>query len=215
MSAFAAPIGSVSDDWSPTCSLLPAKLAHVNSTASAIATFDEARSAPRTHLFVAASLHSDAGSAPVNIRNMSQTGALIDSPVIPEVGATVVLKRGSLQIAGRVAWKAGQKGGVAFCSTTCVADWMSRKAGSGQERVDRIVSDFKAGRPTDDLAAGADAAIGNSFVTELQALRTELTQLGNSLISDVILIATHPEIQTIDISLQRIDRMIGQLGKKA
>ena len=210
-----AAISSVSDHWSPKSSLLPANIPDVNSTASSIATVDEARSAPRTHLFVAASLLSDAGSAPVNIRNMSQTGALIDSPVIPEVGSAVVLKRGSLQIAGRVAWKAEQKGGVAFCSATCVSDWMSRKAGSGQERVDRIVSDFKAGGPACGLAAGADATNGNSFVTELQALRTELTQLGNSLIGDVILIATHPEIQTIDISLQRIDRMIGQLGKRA
>ena len=37
--------------------------------------------------------------------------------------------------------------------------------------------------------------------------------LGNALSADVILVATHPEIQSLDISLQRIERIIGALGR--
>jgi hypothetical protein len=184
--------------------------------ASVIATFDEARNAPRTHLFVSASLGWEGSCVPVNVRNMSQSGALIESPVIPDVGTAVLLRRGSLEIAGRIAWKADRKGGVSFGSAIYVTDWMSKKPASGQERVDRIVSEFKAGKAVGTHPANSAATPnGNSLASELQALRAELSELGDSLIGDMILIATHPEIQTLDISLQRIDRMLGQLGKAA
>jgi hypothetical protein len=163
-------------------------------------------------VFVAATLYSDAGPVPVHIRNMSPTGALFESSACPETGAAVILKRGGLQIAGRIAWKTERKGGVAFSSSICVADWMSRQVGAGQERVDQIVSEFKADRPLEQIAADRNVTSGDhSIAEELRALRAELGQLGNSLISDVILVATHPEIQTIDISLQRVDRIIAQL----
>jgi hypothetical protein len=189
----------------------------VSSTASATIPVDEARRQLRTHLFVAAMLWSDSGGAPVNVRNMSPTGALIESSTLPEPGAAVVLRRGSLEIAGRIAWKAGNKAGIAFGSTIYVADWMSRKPGGGaQERVDGIVSAFKTGVPIPAPAAGSSIiAGGDSLTAELMALRTELAELGNSLIGDVVLVATHPEIQVLDIAVQRIDRMIGRLGTQA
>ncbi|WP_294123070.1 hypothetical protein [Sphingomonas sp.] len=188
----------------------------MNNAASVIATVEDARIAPRTHLFVSATLGWDGEAVSVNVRNMSQTGALIESPVIPDVGTAVLLRRGSLEIGGRIAWKADRKGGVAFCSYVHVADWMPRKPAAGQERVDRIVSDFKAGKLAGGLVAGTAATPnGNSLAMELQALRAELRELGNSLIGDVILVATHPEIQTLDISLQRIDRMLGRLGNSS
>lgn len=184
----------------------------MNNTASVIAPIDEARQEPRTHLFVSATLYWEASSAPINMRNMSPTGALIESPVIPEPDAAVVLRRGSLEVPGRIAWKAGRKAGIAFRHAIHVADWMSRTPRVGQQRVDAIVSDFKAGRQTEGLAANTAAGV-NSMAAELESLRKELRELEESLIGDAILVATHPEIQTLDISLQRIDQMIGQLGK--
>jgi hypothetical protein len=188
----------------------------VSSTASAITPIDEARRDLRTHLFVAASLRSDGSSAPVNVRNISRNGALIESSALPGPGAAVVLRRGSLEIDGRIAWKAGRKAGIAFGSTIHIADWMSRKlGGGGQDRIDQIISEFKAGIAMPASAAGPSAIPGNNpVVAELMALRTELAELGNSLIGDVVLVATHPEIQALDIAIQRIDRMIGQLGNQ-
>jgi hypothetical protein len=43
-------------------------------------------------------------------------------------------------------------------------------------------------------------------------LKADLTQLGNSLAADMIIVATHAEIQLIDISLQRIDRIKEKLA---
>ena len=49
--------------------------------------------------------------------------------------------------------------------------------------------------------------------TEVKLLRSDLINLGNVLAADVILVATHPEIQSLDISLQRIERIMGALGR--
>jgi hypothetical protein len=186
----------------------------VSGTASAITPIEDGRSELRTHIFVGATLWSDDGSVPVSIRNMSPTGALLDSPVLPQPGTTVVLKRGSLEIAGRIAWQAGRRGGVAFFAIVCVDDWISRKAADSQARVDRIVSEYRAGSPSPMVAADAEPSPGNMLTADLLALRAELAQLGMSLIGDVVLVANHPEIQALDIAVQRIDRMIGQLDAK-
>ena len=171
---------------------------------------DDGRSQPRTHLFVAATLHSDVESVVVHIRNMSPSGALIESSAIPEPGIRVILKRGSLHCVGKVAWKVGCKGGIAFETTTFVADWMSRHPSKQQQRADEIVSNFKM-----DGRSGTCSAVDSkttsrvgSIEAELMMLHSDLAELEASLVSDAILVATHPEIQTLDISLQRIDRLV-------
>lgn len=48
----------------------------------------------------------------------------------------------------------------------------------------------------------------NSALVELTALRSDLVNLGDALVQDIILVATHPEIQLLDIAVQRIDRLL-------
>lgn len=187
----------------------PDHVSDVSSEASALSTLDDGRRHPRSHLFVAAALYTDRGSAPVRIRNMSQYGALIEAPAVPEPGTAVVLKRGSLEVAGEIAWKAGQKAGIALATSVNVADWMSRKAGAHQERVDEIVSNLKSGKPSDPVADVAGKS--SDALAELEALRADLARLAAGLAADAILVATHPEIQMVDIALQRVDRITGQL----
>ena len=182
----------------------------VNCTAPAISALDEGRRHPRRHLFVAATLYSDMGAAPVRIRNMSQSGGLIEAPAIPDPGVAILLKRGSLEVAGQIAWRVDRKAGIIFSSAVNVSDWMSRQV-RHQERVDEIVSSLKSGGQPDVTVDAENAFRVTSIVAELAALRSDLVQLGNGLASDSILVATHPEIQFIDISIQRVDRIAGQL----
>jgi hypothetical protein len=190
----------------------PCQFERVNSAASTIATLDEGRRQPRTHLFVAATLYCGGGAAPVRIRNMSPSGVLVEGPALPEPLTPVTLKRGSLKISGEVAWKAGQKAGIAFSTTVDVGAWMSRQPSSDQARIDAIVSDFKTGSGAHGSPHTAEPLPGgNSLETELLALHADLVRLGNSLVNDPDLIADHPEVQMLDISVQRIDRMIGRL----
>ncbi len=171
----------------------------------------EPRLHSRTHLFVAATLYADGASGPVHIRDMSLNGAKIEGTRLPDPGSRIVLKRGSLEASGQMAWKDGKRGGIAFSGAIEVSEWMA-KVREPQAKIDQLVRALKANRaapatPTPALApTGGDLALRE----ELEALRAEIAQLGNSLSSDVILVATHPEIQLLDIALQRIDRLIAR-----
>lgn len=185
----------------------------VNNVAPAIGMPDNGRKQSRTHLFVAATLFAEGGSVPVHIRNMSPSGALIESEVLPEPGVKVVLKRGSLHANGCVVWKVERRAGIAFAATVSVADWMSRHPSPQQARIDDLVSSFKSDRRTDIgfSVEANDVSGAASIEAELMTLRSDLAELEAGLIGDTILVATHPEIQIIDISLQRIDRLIAKL----
>lgn len=161
---------------------------------------------------MAATLYADSGSNPVNIRNMSQSGALIEGPVLPDVGERIMLKRGQLQATGWIAWRVERKAGVRLEAAIYVTDWMSRQVSAGQERIDALVSIVRNDAPSAAAVAGTGTGTGQiSIESELGQLRAELKALETGLLRDVIVVATHPEIQTIDISLQRIDRILKQL----
>lgn len=160
-------------------------------------------------MFVAATLYSPAGSCPINIRNMSLTGALIEGAVLPEQAMAVTLRRGSLEAEAKIVWKANRKAGIAFTGAVQVADWMSRTPPSHQARIDEIVMGIRApgGRMP---APAAPPPAGSSIETELHALKAELTQLETGLTNDMAVIAAHPEIQLLDIAIQRVERLLSR-----
>ena len=156
---------------------------------------------------MAATLYADAGSSPVTIRNMSLSGALIEGAVLPDVGERVRLKRGPLHASGAIAWRTDRKAGVRLEASVHVPDWMSRQINAGQERVDELVSIVRNHGPM--ATAVHVAATGQlSVEAELHQLRLELSELEAALLQDVVVVATHPEIQAIDIAVQRIDRVL-------
>lgn len=170
----------------------------------------EARRQARTHLFVAATLYADAGSTSVTIRNMSQSGALIEGAVLPGVGERISLKRGQLQAAGAIAWRAGRRAGVRLEAAVHVRDWMSRQVSAGQQRVDELVSIVRNHGPK-ATALPPPSPVQMSCEAELHQLRLDLGELETALLKDIVLVATHPEIQTIDIAIQRVDRILKDL----
>lgn len=189
---------------------MPAKTSRVNQVVRQIDAAPEGRQQARTHLFVAATLYAELGSIPIHIRNMSQSGALIEAPELPGVGDRVTLRRGKLHATGWIAWRAKRRAGVRLEATIHVADWMSRQVSVGQERVDALISIVRTNEKV-ERNSPVPANGPQSIEAELKQLRVELADLERGLIGDVIMVATHPEIQTIDISLQRIDRILEQL----
>ena len=147
---------------------------------------------------------------------MSPSGALIESAEIPEPGAKAVLKRGSLQATGQIAWNLDGRGGIAFENDIFVADWMSRLTPTHQQRIDQAVSDLRESNHVDYSPDNRILESGlGSVEEELFALRAELSELGTSLADDLIIVATHPELQTLDISIQRVDRIIMKLTRSS
>jgi hypothetical protein len=188
----------------------------VTNNASLSADPIDGRRQPRTHIFVTAALCCDAGSAPVHIRNMSASGAQIESAVLPNPGGRVILRRGSLEAAGTVAWRLERRAGIAFDAAVQVSAWLSRKQGGHQDRVDQMIADIRSGsfaaingppRPI--------AHVDHSLESELLLLRMDLDNLGSALIADPNLVAAHPEVQLLDVSMQRIDHLLAGLKRAA
>ena len=175
-------------------------------------THPDCRVQPRTHLFVIATLYSADTSTAVHVRNMSSRGALIEGALLPDVGTAVQLKRGSLQAAGMIAWRAGRRAGVAFSTFAHVADWMARQTSPQQQRADELIRTVKSGVAVSETAVATCQQAQRSIREELQALKAELASLGSALCGDMILVATHPEIQVLDVSVQRIERVLSRLG---
>lgn len=182
----------------------------MNSPVPNIVPLRDGRQQPRTHLFVAATLYVDAGSTPIHIRNMSPSGALIEAAVLPGPGSRIALRRGRFQATGCVAWCADRRAGLKFDAPVHVSDWMSRQPSPGQSQVDAMIASVRGGADSGQHAASAHHDLV-PIETELALLRAELAEIGSALIADEIIAATHPEIQVIDISLQRIDRILLRL----
>jgi hypothetical protein len=98
------------------------------------------RSEGRSNVFLTATLETDAGSAPVRIRNLSSVGALVDGTAFPPAGAKVRLVRAHLKANGEIVWQEKTHCGIRFENAINVTDWVLRDGHSGQQRVDGIVA---------------------------------------------------------------------------
>ena len=91
---------------------------------------------------------------------------------------------------------------------------MAKRANARQGRIDEIVAALKYAELLSEEVAGStdEPPLPAAIETELELLRADLLQLGNGLAADVILVATHPEIQLVDIALQRVERVLRHLS---
>lgn len=73
------------------------------------------RRSKRSLVLLAAKLKTSRGEIDVRLRNLSQTGALLETAeIIPGVDSDVVFERGTTVVAGRVAWIKGSRFGLQF-----------------------------------------------------------------------------------------------------
>jgi hypothetical protein len=109
----------------------------------------EHRSDIRSNVFLTAVLLGGEEPQPVRVRNLSPGGAFLDGDEIPPVGANVRLVRGSLAVAGNVAWQAEGHAGLRFANEIDVGAWVKRVGHPGQRRVDNTISALRhQQRPT-------------------------------------------------------------------
>lgn len=128
---------------------------------------------------------------------------------MPENGQTLVLRRGRLEAPATIVWKAGRKAGIAFGSVIHVAEWIS-KPSSAQDRVDRVVQAIRTGSSAGvgETCRKPTLPFDSMLETELEAVKNYLAELEQGLLADVIVVATHPEIQLLDLALQSVDRLL-------
>lgn len=104
---------------------------------------DEERSDPRSNVFLTAVLCAGGASANVRIRNLSAHGALLEGPALPAQGTVVQIRRGSLSVAGDIAWSRDNHCGVRFAANIEVGAWIERAGPIGQQRIDAAIAEFR------------------------------------------------------------------------
>ncbi len=170
----------------------------------------DARGANRASIFLAAVLHVEGSAAPVKIRNIAPTGALVEGPLAPAVGTSVQLVRGGLIAHALVAWSADGRSGLKFTACVDVQQWRATPANSEQKRVDDVIRLVKAGAvplPVPPIAgmASPPEAKGTDLAADLGRARELLNQLGSALASDCIVVTSHgTSLQKLDIAMQVI-----------
>jgi PilZ domain len=179
----------------------------------------EDRVAPRTNLLLAATAEVGGRSLPVRIRNISESGAMVEGAGLPEAGMTILLVRGDLQVSATVAWAVGGRRGVRFAGPTPVNEWTGGKPKAidctglrDQRRVDAIQADARANPVTGrDLRSSEPPAthpvalnLDSRLADELGYVQRLLEDLGDELIADLLLIQRHGK------SLQSLD-LVGQI----
>lgn len=175
----------------------------------------EAPRPPRTNMFVMATIYAGTGSAPVKVRNLSSSGALIEGPVLPHPGTQVRLSRGGLSITADIVWQKDGRAGLRFESVVSVADWLPHgRAISAQQRVDEIVQQAKDTSNGMLPVASIDypgSQIAKLSATDLTRLRLAIQSLAEDLAADPAAVERHgSKLQTLDIAAQALGRLASE-----
>ncbi|MEP9357960.1 PilZ domain-containing protein [Sphingomonas sp. KR3-1] len=179
---------------------------------------------PRKNLLLSATIEADGLKVAVRIRNLSEGGAMLDGSVLPRPCTKLVLRRAEIEMGARVVWQGAGRCGVAFdTSAVTVEEWVSGNRSAsfngfhGQARVDAIQDAVRSGAalPAEPEApAGPSLAdLGTRLVEEIHHVRELLDSLGEQLIDDPHVIATHmASLQNLDRASQILDHLGNILG---
>ena len=160
--------------------------------------------APRKNIFLTATLLVGGMGRPVRVRNLSASGALVESANLPETGNTAVLQRGSLRAECTLVWQSGGRGGLHFARPIDLADWIPGSSLDCPVEIDR---DVAAAPPALARDADAPAAIESGLLRraadELAFVSRRLEALGSDLTDDIHVVMRHTtSLQEIDLSMQ-------------
>ena len=191
----------------------------------------EDRASPRTNLLLAANAEVGGRILPVRIRNLSETGALLEGAGLPDAGMKLVLARGDLHVSAVVAWAAGGRRGVRFDGPTPVHEWTGGAKPKpldctglrDQRRVDAHQAEARAdaasGRALRDTAGIAPAAVSpdleSRLAHEIGYVQRLLETLGDELINDLFLVQRHGQsLQSLDLVSQILGHVAAILQAK-
>jgi hypothetical protein len=159
------------------------------------------RSAGRSNVFLAAVLHGGAGAAPVRIRNISATGALIEATSLPPAGTAVRLVRGDLCAGGELAWTSARHAGIRFADAVDVEAWVKRVGHSGQQRVDGVVAALRRSESVpQELQEGAR-------VDSLRSISAALDELCATLAGGDVSLGLGEQLIKLDAIAQALRRV--------
>lgn len=175
-------------------------------TLNAISPLPIDRRAGRTHLFLVASVTCGRASVAVRVRNLSASGALIEAASLPPVGSLIALCRGELEAFGTIVWAEFGKAGLTFTDLVDVSAWLPVKEAKRQVKIDPIAVEVQQASPLLERALSMEA-----IVAELGAIQAQLGRLDARFSLDPVLLAKHPEAQSLQVAGQLIATIIAAL----
>ena len=171
---------------------------------------DQARSTPRTQLFLSATIRFDNIAAAVRLRDLSASGARIEGARLPPVGSPAQIIRGPLNASGTIVWRDRNRCGLRFGEPLPLDDWMPARLSTDQQFVDELVAEAKSGeakilplRPASPPLDAFREALPQRLAEELGYVCRLLESLGDDLCSEPLIVMRHGQkLQNLDISAQ-------------
>lgn len=170
----------------------------------------------RTRMFITASLSSAATTGSVRVRNLSVSGALLESDDLPPVGARIKLRKGDLSATGKIVRLDGRLAGVHFERPITPVDWLPNKARS-QLMVDTAFQTIKplyeGGPPKENAALNSRAearALPSSEASrdEIEGIAEMLDALADQMSEDPAIIASYlDKLQVLDVASQKLRKL--------
>jgi hypothetical protein len=175
----------------------------------------ELRASRRTNLMLAATIVASGRVTAVRIRNLSDTGALIEGAGLLAKGETLLVKRGELEISATIAWAGGDKCGVRFDRPIPVSEWTGGKPRPlectglrDQRRVDALQTEARGQSgaravPAPSAPAPLSDNLEKRLADELAFVQRLIESLGDELISEPLIVRHHARaLQNVDIASQ-------------
>lgn len=183
--------------------------------------------ATRKNLMLAASIESGGSTASVRIRNLSESGAMLDGAALPGPGASLLLIRADIQVSASVVWCAGGRCGIRFDNVAASVDeWVTGKRAAvfagqqGQARVDAIQNVVRSGAtlPAEPGAspgtAISSAELERRIAEEIIYVQRLIDALGEELIEDPVMLQRHARVlQNLDRASQVLEHLGRVLGE--
>ena len=175
------------------------------------------RNSARVNIYLAAELVSENAHIPVTIRNLSTTGAQIQSRVALGEDAAVTLARGSLRANGSLIWREGRLGGIEFHNPINLEVWVPGSSNPGQTGVDRVIAESRGhvAPAISSIDHGPQPITGLSgrVAEELALLSRKLDALGSDLADDPITCGRHAaKLQDLDLATQVLGHLVRLLN---
>ena len=167
----------------------------------------DARGVDRTNLFISAILSSGDSTCPTRIRNLSKTGAMVETSAVPASGSNVTLIRGSRSARGTTVWASPNRCGILFDSPVRVSEWIAPPANQEQLRVDSNIALLRAGAlPISPESPNKPRPAGHLWIAEeIGELSRLLERLGSELSNDPYVVEKFGnQLQCIDIVTQAL-----------
>ena len=178
------------------------------------------RASRRSNLLLVAEIEYDGLIAQVRIRNVSDTGAMVEGPQVPKAGTRLWLKRGTLKVRASVAWADRGKAGLHFDEQLPVEIWAGGKpkpaepAGlKDQRQIDALQAAIRAGHSTTafDTPPSASPEAGQlnaRTADEIKYVVRLIESLGDQLAGDPVILHKHAtSLQNIDLANQILSHL--------